>query len=204
MPDFEDKFTSWEPPDGDPRPPLSPRDKFTIVGTSLTAVVAEGGNWALHATNYALINPVGSDIFISETLGLPAIPVLADITLGMLINGTLGLAAVGTPVFLFSQILDKHEEIFSNPREFFGNGLNKLVTAMLGVLYFVVIVTEFMALSLRVSAESGPSPIPDMAAEPTGYWPMLLMSLALILVNAAMGFATAYFLRSARRTLKGG
>ncbi|MBK6897630.1 MAG: hypothetical protein IPH06_13690 [Alphaproteobacteria bacterium] len=49
---------------------------------------------------------------------------------------------------------------------------------------------------MRVAAGSAPSPIPALAGHATGFWPMLLMCVALILINAAMGLATAHILKA--------
>ena len=108
---------------------------------------------------------------------------------------------MATPVFLFGMLLERHREMFGSPRAFFSGALSKIITGLLLLLYAFVIVTEFAALYLRVQAESAPSPIPSLSGHDTEFWPMLLMSLALILVNAAMGLATAHILRASRRAL---
>lgn len=149
------------------------------------------------------MNTVGSDVFLVDVLGLPAVSALQDITLNMLINGTLGAAAVATPIFLFSALLNHHEELFADPQGFFSRGMNVLVSLFLVVLYLIVIATEFMALYLRVSAETTALIIPDVNSEGSGFWPQLAMSLALIAVNAGFGFATAHILKSASRALRG-
>ena len=193
MSDSNEKYQSWHEPssNGGYSPPLEPKDKLWLYGKLALVLCAEVFNWLLHTSNYALVNTVGSDLFIVDVLGLPDIAALTNLTLGTLINGVLGLAAVATPVFLFSQLLARHEEIFADPKTFFTNGLNAIVTTLLVLLYLFVIGTEFATLYMRVVAESAPSPIPNMAGNEANFWPMLIMSIALIITNAAMGLATA-------------
>lgn len=201
--EYGENFSSWKPPGsaGPEAAPLEPADKLWVIGKLIALFAAEGFNWLLHTANYSLVNTVGSDVFIVDALGLPEWRILQNLTVSTLINSVLGMAAVATPVFLFSQLIERHEEIFGNPRSFFSNALSKIVTGLLLLLYAFVIVTEFAALYLRVQAESAPSPIPALAGHATGFWPMLLMCVALILINAAMGLATAHILRAAKRAL---
>lgn len=203
MAEFEENFTTWQPPNGGEQlHPLEPADKFWVAGKVLGIGAAESFNWLLHTSNYALVNTVGSDVFVVDALGLPAYSLIENLTVSTLINGVLGLAAVAVPVALFGVLLDRHQDIFANPRSFFASGLSKIVTGLLLLLYAFVIVTEFSALYLRVLAESAPSPIPTLSGHETGFWPMFLMSLALILVNAAMGLATAHILRAAKHAFR--
>ena len=189
MSDFEENFTSWQPPKGSgSTAPLEPADRLWVILRLTGALFVEGFNWLLHTANYSLVNPVGSDVFLIDALGLPEWSLFQNVTVSTLINGVLGLAAVGTPVFLFGQLIERHQELFANPRSFFASGLHKIVT-------------EFAALYLRVQAESAPSPIPALAGHATGFWPMLLMCVALILINAALGLATAHIMRAAKRAL---
>lgn len=201
--EYEENFTNWQPPKGGSAEavPLEPADKLWVIGKLIALFAAEGFNWLLHTANYSLVNTVGSDVFLVDALGLPEWGFFENLTVSTLINGVLGLAAVATPVFLFSQLIERHREIFDNPRSFFASALSKIVTGLLLLLYTFVIVTEFAALYLRVQAESAPSPIPALAGHTTGFWPMLLMCVALILINAAMGLATAHILRAAKRAL---
>lgn len=201
--EFEENFTSWVPPKGGggEAVPLAPADRLWVIGKLIALFAAEGFNWLLHTANYSLVNTVGSDVFLIDALGLPEWGPLQNVTISTLLNGVLGLAAVATPVFLFSVLLEKHAQIFANPRGFFADALSKIVTGLLLLLYLFVIVTEFAALYMRVQAESAPSPIPALANHAGGFWPMLLMCVALILINAAMGLATAHILRSAKRAL---
>ena len=202
MSEFEENFTSWQPPKGSgSTAPLEPADRLWVILRLTGALAVEGFNWLLHTANYSLVNPVGSDVFLIDALGLPEWSLFQNVTVSTLINGVLGLAAVGTPVFLFGQLIERHQDIFANPRSFFASGLHKIVTGLLVLLYGFVIVTEFAALYLRVQAESAPSPIPSLAGHATGFWPMLLMCVALILINAALGLATAHILRAAKRAL---
>lgn len=203
MSNSTENYSQWQPPEGG-GPPLGAGEKLWLYGKCALAGGAEVGNWALHTANYSLVNTVGNDVFLVDVLGLPGGSMLQDLTLNMLINGTLGAAAVATPIFLFSALLEHHEEIFEDPKGFFSKGLNILVTIFLAVLYLIVIATEFMALSLRVVSENAPSAIPDMGGDPTGFWPMMMMSLALIAVNAGFGLATAHIFKAASRALKGG
>jgi|GEM_PF-3582238 len=204
MSEFEENFTSWQPPtggSGDAAMPLEPADRLWVLVKLAGVMGAESFNWLLHTANYSLVNTVGSDSFLIDTLGLPEWGLIRNLTVATLINGVLGLAAVATPVFLFGQLIERHREIFGNPQSFFADALSKIVTGLLGCLYAFVLVTEFAALYLRVQAESAPSPIPALANHPTGFWPMLLMCAALILINAAMGLATAHIARAAKRAL---
>ncbi len=202
MSEFEENFTTWQPPDDNYKPaPLDAADRLWVAGKLLGVMAAESFNWLLHTANYSLVNSVGSDVFLIDALGLPAWGWLDNLTVSTLINGVLGLAAVATPVFLFGMLLERHREMFGAPRAFFSGALSKIITGLLLLLYGFVIVTEFAALYLRVQAESAPSPIPSLSGHDTEFWPMLLMSLALILVNAAMGLATAHILRASRRAL---
>lgn len=205
MSDDTENFESWQPPkDGSsPRRPLEPGDKLWLFGKLFLIFMAEAGNWLLHTSNYALVNTVGADLFVLDVLGLPDIPALSNISVGTLINGVLGLAAVATPVFLFGQLLDRHTEIFEDAKGFFSNGLNAVVTALFALLYLFVISTEFATLYMRIAEETAPSPIPGFSGSEASFWPMLIMSIALIITNAAMGLATAHILRSTKQVLKG-
>ncbi len=205
MSDSTENFTNWQPPEGGKgsSSPLEPIERLWVYGKCALVGGAELGNWALHTGNYSLVNPVGSDVFLVDILALPSLDMLQSLTLGSLVNGMLGLAAVMTPVFLFSQLLEHHEKIFEDPKTFFRRGLTRLVTIFLILLYLIVIGTEFMALYMRVISEATTSPIPNIATEQTGFWPMLMMSLALIFVNAAFGLATAHIFRGASLALKG-
>ncbi|MES9993995.1 MAG: hypothetical protein ABW098_18755 [Candidatus Thiodiazotropha sp.] len=204
MSNHSDKFESWQPAsDSAYSQPLEPGDKLWLFGKVFLIFLAEGGNWLLHTSNYALVNTVGSDLFVLDVLGLPDIPFLSSLSVGILINGVLGLAAVATPIFLFGQLLDRHEDIFADARGFFRNGMNMIVTALLALLYLFVIVTEFASLYMRVLEETAPSPIPSLQGSETHFWPMLIMSIALIITNAAMGLATAHILRSTKKAIKG-
>ncbi|MCF6251099.1 MAG: hypothetical protein L3J75_07495 [Methylococcaceae bacterium] len=204
MSDLNDNYETWqEPGTGSPPTPLEPGDKVWIFCKVTLILLAETGNWLLHTSNYALVNTVGSDLFVIDILGLPDIPMLSNLSVGTLINGVLGLAAVATPAFLFSQLIERHEEIFGDTNKFFSNGLHMVVTGMFALLYFFVISTEFATLYMRVVAESAPSPIPGLSGSENSFWPMLIMSVALIITNAAMGLAAAHILHSAKRALKG-
>jgi len=204
MSNSNENFESWQPPrGGGSSSPLEPRDKLWLYGKLGLIFTAEAGNWLLHTSNYALVNTVGADLFIIDVLGLPDISGLSNISVGTLINGILGLAAVATPVFLFSQLLDRHQEIFDDARSFFSNGLNAIVTALFTLLYLFVIFTEFSTLYMRIKEETAPSPIPEFSGNEASFWPMLIMSVALIITNAAMGLATAHILRSTKRALTG-
>ncbi|MBK6897597.1 MAG: hypothetical protein IPH06_13515 [Alphaproteobacteria bacterium] len=203
MSEFEENFSSWQPPKGtgDAALPLEPADRLWVVVKLAGIMGAEAFNWLLHTANYSLVNTVGSDVFLVDALGLPPWAWVSNLTVSTLINGILGLAAVATPIFLFGQLIERHKEIFGNPQGFFADALSRIVTGLLLLLYAFVVVTEFAALYLRVAAESAPSPIPALAGHATGFWPMLLMCVALILINAAMGLATAHILKASRRAL---
>jgi len=199
-----DNFESWQPPKGgNSSSPLEPSDKLWLFGKLFLIFTAESGNWLLHTSNYALVNTVGADLFVVDVLGLPDIALLSNISVGMLINSMLGLAAVATPVFLFSQLLQRHTEIFADSKAFFSNGLHIVITGLLALLYCFVIATEFAALYMRIAEESAPSPIAAFAGSESSFYPMLIMSIALIITNAAMGLATAHILHSTKRALKG-
>ncbi len=142
MSDESESFESWQPPRGGASAPLEPSDKFWLFGKLFLIFMAEASNWLLHTSNYALVNTVGSDLFVLDVLGLPDIAVLSNISVGILINSILGLAAVATPVFLFGQLLDRHQEIFNDAKLFFSNGLHRVVTILFALLYLFVISTE--------------------------------------------------------------
>ncbi len=205
MSEFEENYTNWQPPksggSGDAALPLEPADRLWVIVKLAGIAAAEVFNWLLHTANYSLVNTVGADVFLVDALGLPQWGWVQNLTVSTLINGILGLAAVATPIFLFGQLIERHKEIFGNPQGFFADALSRIVTGLLLLLYLFVVVTEFAALWLRVQAESAPSPIPALAGHATGFWPMLLMCVALILINAAMGLATAHILKAARRAL---
>ena len=204
MSDTDENFESWHPPKGGHSPsPLEPSDKLWLFGKLFLIFLAEGGNWLLHTSNYSLVNTVGADLFVLDVLGLPDIPILSNISVGTLINSVLGLAAVATPVFLFSQLLERHQEIFADTKAFFRNGLHAIITGMFALLYFFVIATEFAALYMRIEEETAPSPIAGLAGNEASFYPMLIMSIALIITNAAMGLATAHILRSTKIALRG-
>ena len=205
MSDSNENYETWQQPKGGGgyEGALEPSDKFWLYGKLGLVFGAESFNWLLHTSNYALVNTVGSDLFIVDVLGLPVVTGLGNITVGTLINGVLGLAAVATPVFLFGQLLERHEEIFQDTRNFFSNGLNAVVTALLVLLYLFVIGSEFSTLYMRILEESAPSPIPTLAGHEANFWPMMIMSIALIITNAAMGLATAHILRSTKQALNG-
>ncbi len=205
MSDSNDNFESWQPPEhGSNQHPLEPSDKLWLFGKLSLIFSAEAGNWLLHTSNYALVNTVGSDLFVLDVLGLPDISALSNISVGTLINGVLGLAAVATPVFLFGQLLERHGEIFEAGGKFFKDGLHIVITAVFALLYFFVISTEFATLYIRIKEETAPSPIPGFSGGEASFWPMLIMSVALIITNAAMGLATAHMVPSAKLALKGG
>ncbi len=201
----DDNFESWQPPKGGHSSnSLEPSDKLWLFGKLFLIFIAEGGNWLLHTSNYALVNTVGADLFVLDVLGLPDIAVISNISVGTMINGMLGLAAVATPVFLFGQLLERHTEIFADTKAFFSNGLNAIITGMFALLYLFVIATEFAALYLRIEEETAPSPIAGLSGNEASFYPLLIMSIALILTNAAMGLATAHIIRSTKIALRGG
>jgi len=204
MSDSNETYESWQPPEnGQDQRPLEPSDKLWLFGKLSLIFSAETGNWLLHTSNYALVNTVGSDLFVVDVLGLPDISALSNISVGTLINGVLGLAAVATPVFLFGQLLERHAEIFEAGGKFFKDGLHIVITALFALLYFFVISTEFATLYMRIQEETAPSVIPGFSGGEASFWPMMIMSVALILTNAAMGLATAHMVRSAKLALKG-
>ena len=204
MSNAEENYSTWQAPQEDSgTTPIELKDSIWIYGKIFLMFAAEALNWLLHTSNYALVNTVGSDLFVLDILGLPDWSALSNITVGMLINSVLGLAAVSAPIFLFSQLLERHEEIFDDTRAFFSNGLHMIITTMLALLYFFVIFTEFAALYLRILEESAPSPIPGFSENESSFWPMMIMSITLIITNAAMGLATAHILRSSKLVLKG-
>lgn len=204
MSDSNENFESWHPPkDGNNNRPLEPSDKLWLFSKLFLIFMAEAVNWLLHTSNYALVNTVGSDLFVLDVLGLPDIPALSNISVGTLINGILGLAAVATPIFLFGQLLERHHEIFDDAKKFFSNGLHMVITALFSLLYLFVISTEFATLYMRIQEETAPSPIPGFSGNEASFWPLMIMSIALIITNAAMGLATAHIARSTKLALKG-
>ena len=205
MSDFDDgSYKTWqEPKGGINSAPLGTHEKLWLYSKILLVIMAEFINWLLHTSNYALINTVGSDLFIADVLSLPDISVFSNVSIGTLINSILGLAAVATPAFLFSTLLERHHEIFDDPKEFFRDGLNIIVTALLLGFYLLVIASEFSVLYLRVVEESTSSVIPNISGEHSSFWPMLIMSIALICTNAAMGLAAAHIFHSTKKAFRG-
>jgi len=55
---------------------------------------------------------------------------------------------------------------------------------------------------MRIKEETLPSPIAGLAGNEASFWPMMIMSIALIITNAAMGLATAHIMRSTKRALR--
>ena len=70
MSEFEENFSSWQPPKGgDAALPLEPADRLWVVLKLAGIMGAEAFNWLLHTANYSLVNTVGSDVFLVDALG---------------------------------------------------------------------------------------------------------------------------------------
>jgi len=200
----DENFESWQPPKGGHSSnQLEPSDKLWLFGKLFLIFLAEGGNWLLHVSTYSLAYSVGSDLFLADIFNLSDTSILSDVSVGMLICSVLALAAIATPIFLFGQLLDRHQEIFDDAKSFFSNGLHAVITGMMVFLYCCVIATEGAALLLRIEIETAPSPIAGLAGNEASFYPMLIMSIALIATNAAMGLATAHIFRSTKQALRG-
>ncbi|MCB9987718.1 MAG: hypothetical protein H6868_00090 [Rhodospirillales bacterium] len=194
MSKFEDDLEAWQVSGTDGGQPLGlPRPAVWLRGAAVT--IAESANWLLHASMYSLANPIGSDVFIVDALGLPAIPLISDLSVGNLINGTMALGAVGVPVVAWFFLFTK-QDILKSRRKFFRDPLAKLVAALLILMYLLVVATEFSALWLRIAAESHTGPIPNMSAHATGTWPLVIMSIAVVVTNLGIGAATANVYRA--------
>jgi len=204
MSNTEENFESWQPPSGsNSSNPLEPSDKLWLYGKLFLIFTAEGGNWLLHVSTYSLAYSVGSDLFLADIFSLSDTSILSDISVGMLICSVLGLAAIMVPIFLFGELLDRHQEIFADTKAFFSNGLHAIITGMMAILYIFVIATEVSALYLRVAAESAHSPIEGLAGNESSFYPMLIMSITIIVANAAFGLASAHIIRSTKIALRG-
>lgn len=202
MSDFEDDLENWqqpaEPPPDDPDP-LSHDSRLSGWLKLFAAMLAEACNWALHTANYSLANPVGSDVFLVDVFGLPPYGALENLTVSSLINGVLGLVAVGVPVVMWYFLITKRE-ILNDPRAFFNDRLAKFISILLIVLYAFVVLTEFSALWLRILDETDTGPLPSVSGESVGTAPMVIMSICLIVANAGIGLAVASIYRSLNKT----
>lgn len=162
--------------------------KFQLAGL----YGAEGFNWMLHTSNYSLSNPIGKGIFIVDVFGLPVHPAIENLTVGHLVNGFLGLAAVCLPIMIGKLFFENQHAIMEEGTDFFTKGFNKYITSLIGTIYGFVLITEFASLYLRILAETNSGPIPDMNSEGTGFIAMLIMSIALLLCNLGLGLYVAY------------
>jgi hypothetical protein len=202
MSDSDGDFKSWQPPSGGgSQLPIEPNDKLWLYGKLFLIFMAEAGNWLLHFSNYSLSISIGSDQFLLDILGLPSNSFLSNVTVGMMINGFIALASIMTPIYLFGQLLDRHQEIFANKKAFF-TGLNAIVTGMLITLYIAVITVEFSTLFVRIKIETAPSIIPEFATNPQSTAPLIIMAVTLIIANACFGLAAAHVIRSTKLALR--
>lgn len=170
---------------------VPPGDWFKFFGVLL----AESFNWLLHASMYSLANPIGSDVFIVDALGLPEIALIENLTVGSLINGTLALIAVGVPVIGWFFLLTRRD-ILIDRESFFRDPVPKLIGGLLVLMYIFIIATELSALWLRIADELQAGAIPSFSGHSPGALPMVIISFALILANAGIGLATATVYKS--------
>lgn len=204
MSNDNENFESWQPPSGSHSSnPLEPSDKLWLYGKLSLIFTAEGGNFLLHVSTYSLAYTVGSDLFLSDIFSLSDTSILSDISVGMLICSVLALAAISAPIFLFGKLLDRHQEIFADTKAFFSNGLHAIITGVMALLYCCVIATELSALYLRIEIETAHSPIASLSGNESSFFPLAIMSITVIVANAAFGLASAHIFRSTKRALRG-
>lgn len=109
---FEDQ-ENWDPTANLYRQPPSYGNFLKIIGVT----IAEGANWILHTSTYSLANPLGSDTFIIDAVGLPEIPLISELTVGNLINSGMALISVALPVVIWYLLLTRRE-ILRSSKEF--------------------------------------------------------------------------------------
>lgn len=165
---------------------MTANHNLTLVGLYLAEVL----NWFVHATNYSIANPMGTSEFIVDIWGLPAYAWVENLTVGMLLNWVLALAAILVPVAFWSLFLEK-QDLVNNTRELMGKNSQKIIMFFIGGLYALVIATEFAALGLRIIAETNVGPIPTMGDASSGVPAMLIMSIALVGANCGLGLYIA-------------
>ena len=165
----------------------SSKNRLSLIGLYL----AECLNWLVHASNYHLVNPIGSEEFLVDIWGPPAYGFIQNITIGTLINSVLGLAAVIVPVLMCKLFLE-NQELINRSGYFITQKASQIVAGFVGLLYLFVVATEFSVLYLKIQQATNIGPIQIAGAEPTGFIPMLIMCIALILANLGLGLFVAH------------
>lgn len=166
---------------------MGSKNRLSLIGLYL----AECLNWLVHASNYSMANPIGSDEFLIDIWGLPAYGFIENLTIGTLINSVLGLAAVIVPVMMWRLFLD-NQDLINKTDYFLDQKVSRIVAGLVVGLYAFVVATEFSVLYLKIQQQLVTGPIQIAGAEPTGFIPMLVMCIALILANLALGLFVAH------------
>ena len=190
-------FDASQPPEWnrEPPPPIPPMLIAKAVGMTLV----EGVNVFVHSLLYAQAMPIGRGIFVWETLGITNPLILPDIDVAIVLSGMLAVLAVGLPIVIWSLILRHHDAMFADLGDFFRRPLNLLVGFTLGLLYAVVLISEFSVIQARVVVDTGAAVIPDLSAEQSSVFTVVMMSVALVFANAAFGLASAYVFNQINR-----
>lgn len=190
---FEDP-SNWKTPGGqfhDPGARAYTALKFLAI------IIAELVNFTLHLSTYSLANPIGNDLFLVDVLGLPPWELIENLTVATLINAVLAVVAVSVPVVGWYYLISD-TRILEDSANFFSSLLNKVIALFLLGMYGLVVLTELSVLILRIMEETKSlnGVIPAFAAEPVALFPMLVISLALVAANVAIGLATARLYQS--------
>ena len=135
---------------------------------------------------------IGKDIFLVDVLGIPPYTFIENLTIGTLVSGFLGIAAVMMPILIGKLFFENQHAITEQGSAFFTSGINKYVTILVGTIYAFVLLTEFSSLLMRIQADMNSGPIPDLNSEGSGFLPMLLISIALLLTNLGLGLYLAW------------
>lgn len=156
---------------------------FVITLLKILAVFA----WS---ASFSQINPMASGVFISDMLPFPLPKALENLSVGSILNISLGFLSVITPSIIWHFIL--RDKILSDIRGYFeGNTERIVIGAVLILTYALTISLEILSLIARVKDSLGTaSPIPTLGDKPE-LIPLLLVSLALILGSCLLGLASA-------------
>jgi hypothetical protein len=142
------------------------------------------------SASFSQINPMASGVFISDMLPFPLPQALEDLSVGSILNVTLGILAVAMPAVIWHFVLCHH--ILSDIRGYFeGQPQRIVIGAVLVLTYALTITLEVLSLLARVKDSLGStSPIPTLGDQPE-LIPLLLVSLSLILGSCLLGLASA-------------
>jgi hypothetical protein len=166
---------------------LPAQTKTMLVVLTLLKILAVFA-WS---ASFSQINPMASGIFIGDMLPFPLPQALENLSVGSILNITLGILAVAMPAVIWHFILS--HRILSNIRRgyFEDNPQRIVIGAVLVATYALTITLEVLSLLARVKDSLGTaSPIPTLGDKPE-LIPLLLVSLALILGSCLLGLASA-------------